>query len=309
MTDVNKRKDAGMKMSLVGIVINLILFIGKLISGLVAGSVAMTSDAINNLSDFASAIVILISFYFSSRPSDREHPFGHARFEYVASAIVSMIIVFLGIQLGISSIRKIINPVLINPDIFFYLVLIVSIILKSFLYFRYRREAKKLDSPVLLASAKDSLTDVIASSSLLIAILIGQITNKSVDGYAGIVVSIFIVYTGISILFKTSNRLLGVKADKKFRNKIKEFILDFDGIYGIHDLIIHDYGGQNYFASAHVEVNAAHDIKLIHELIDHIEREIDFKFKIQMVLHMDPIDLDDPKTERVRLEYLRSSNR
>ncbi|NLZ71278.1 MAG: cation transporter [Clostridiaceae bacterium] len=302
--NIETRKNEGIKMSLIGIFINFILFVAKLSVGIMANSIAMKADAINNLSDFASAIILLISFYISSRPADQEHPFGHARFEYIASTIVSMIIVFIGFQLGSSSLGKINNPEIVKTDIFFYIVFILSIIVKSYLYYRYKKESKKLDSPILMATAKDSFSDIISTAGLFVSILFGQFFNKAVDGYIGFLISIFIVYTGISILFKTSNRLLGVKADSKLRNEIKQFIRDHDGIYGVHDLIIHDYGVQNYFASVHVEVNAADDIKVSHELIDHIEREVAFKFHINIVLHMDPIDLHDDKKDQIQSELV-----
>ncbi len=291
------RRVRGIKIGIIAILINLLLFAVKLTVGFLFDSISLKADAINNLSDFASAMILLISFYISSLPADREHPFGHARFEYVASAIVAMIIMLLGLQLGRSSFDKVLNPLVLSVNWLFYGTLLFSIALKLFLYFYYIKQSKELSSPLVLATARDSISDVISSAGLLIAILVGNIFSYPLDGWAGLLISVLILYSGFSILRRTGNRLLGQKADRSLRNRIKDFILSKDGIYGVHDLIVHDYGVDNYYASAHVEVDAAKDVKVSHELIDQIEREIAVQFNINMVLHLDPIDLNNPKLE------------
>lgn len=295
-TDI--RTEIGVKVSITGLVVNLGLFMLKIMVGFLSGSVAMIADAVNNLSDFASAIIVLISFKISSRPADREHPFGHARFEYIASAIVAMFILFLGFELGKSSIMKIIYSTFISISWFFYGTLILSIMVKTILYYYYMQQSKKIDSLVIKATAKDCLSDVIVNFGLLIAILLGNVFDLAMDGYAGVLMSIFIIYSGISILRQTADRILGQRPDRYLKQLIKQLILEKPGVYGIHDLIIHDYGVDNYFATAHVEIDAAQDIMVSHDILDQIEREVAVRFNINLVLHMDPIDLDNPEQNR-----------
>lgn len=292
------RTQIGVKVSIVGLAVNLGLFALKIMVGFLSGSIAMVADAVNNLSDFASAIIVLISFKISSRPADHKHPFGHARFEYIASAIVAMFILFLGFELGKSSIKKIIKPTLVSVSWFFYATLILSILVKIALYYYYVRQSKKIDSIVIKATAKDSLSDVFVNLGLLIAILLGKIFGLAIDGYAGMLMSIFIIYSGISILRQTADHILGQRPDLHLKQMIKQLILEKPGIYGLHDLIIHDYGVDNYFATAHVEVDAAQDIMDSHDILDQIEREVAVRFNINLVLHMDPIDLDNPEQNR-----------
>lgn len=296
-----EREKTGLKVSYIGIISNIFLFILKFIAGILSGSIAIYADAVNNLSDFASSIIVLISFRIASRPPDREHPFGHARFEYMASGFVAMFILFLGFELGKSSIGKIINPVAISVSWFFYSVLILSIVVKFSLYFYYQKQSKLLKSLILKAAAKDSISDMLVNFGLICAILLGQIVKVPLDGYVGLGMSLFIVYSGVSILRKTTDRLLGKRPDREIKNSIKELILSKDGVFGIHDLIVHDYGADNYFATAHVEIDAAEDIMLSHNLIDQIEREVALQYNIHLVLHMDPIDLDNPIQNRMEI--------
>lgn len=299
MISLEERKKLGRSVSYVGLAVNLFLFITKLTIGLLAGSVALVADAVNNLSDFASAIIILISFHIAARPADKDHPFGHARFEYIASAVVAMFVLFLGFELGKSSIIRIINPQFVNVSWVFYVVLIFAVTCKLILYFYYIRKSKALNSLVLEATAKDSLLDALASTGLIFAALISRIIEVSLDGYAGIIISLFILYSGISILRQTVDRILGKRPDKQLKDLLKTHIMNKSGVLGIHDLIIHDYGADNYFATAHVEVDANEDIMESHNLIDQIEREIAIEYNINLLLHMDPIDLDNPRQNRL----------
>ncbi|HHU53060.1 MAG TPA: cation transporter [Clostridiaceae bacterium] len=294
----NMRARIGVKVSIIGLVVNLALFVTKIIVGFLSGSIAMVADAVNNLSDFASAIIVLISFKISSRPADRDHPFGHARFEYIASAIVAMFVLVLAFELGKSSIKKIINPTLISVSWFLYGTLILSMLVKTGLYFYYMQQSKKIDSLVIKATAKDSLGDAVVNFCLLLTIFLGNIFGLAIDGYTGILMSIFIMYSGISILRQTADHILGQRPDKNIKQSIKQLILEKPGVYGLHDLIVHDYGVDNYFATAHVEVDAAQDIMASHDILDQIEREVAIQFNINLVLHMDPIDLDNPEQNR-----------
>ncbi len=301
MAEVSQqRKDLGVQTSKIGLVVNFALFVLKYTAGYLADSVSMKADAINNLSDFGSVLILLISFYMIARPADKEHPFGHARFEYLGSAFVAIIIVLIGFELGKASVEKIMNPQSIKTSWLLYCTLTISILTKLCLYFFYMKKAEKINSPLLYATAKDSISDVIATSGLLLAILFERYMQIEIDGYAGLLISVFIIYSGVSILLKTSNRLLGEQPDKKFKNSIKNYIKEQTGILGVHDLIIHDYGVDNYFATAHVEVDAAEDIKKSHELIDRIEREIALQFNVNMLLHMDPIDLNNPELNMIK---------
>ncbi|MGI6580162.1 MAG: cation diffusion facilitator family transporter [Saccharofermentanales bacterium] len=292
------RTQIGIKVSIVGLVVNLALFALKIVVGLLSGSIAMVADAVNNLSDFASAIIVLISFKISSRPADRNHPFGHARFEYIASAIVAMFILFLGFELGKSSIAKIFNPTLVSISWFLYATLILSMLVKTVLYFYYMQQSKKIDSIVIKATAKDSMSDAIVNLGLLSAVFLGKTFRLAIDGYAGVLMSFFIIYSGISLLRQTTDHILGQRPDRHLKESLKRYIKEKPGVYGLHDLIVHDYGVDNYFATAHVEVDAAEDIMVNHDLLDQIEREVAIHFNINLVLHMDPIDLDNPEQNR-----------
>lgn len=305
----NNRKDLGIKISKIGLWVNFALFVIKYFAGYIANSVSMKADAINNLSDFGSVIILLISFYMIARPADKEHPFGHARFEYLGSAMVAMIIMLIGVELGKSSFHKILNPTPIQTSWIFYSVLVISITTKLMLFFYYKKQANQINSPLLMATAKDSLTDVFATGGLLLAIVLGKLLGIFIDGYAGLIISILILYSGFSILRNTSNRLLGQRPNQDLFDAIKQFIRAQDGILGMHDLIIHDYGINNYFATAHVEVDSAKNIHISHELIDRIEREIALNFNVNLLLHMDPIDLDNPELNEVKIrimEFLKS---
>lgn len=296
------RKKQGLKISLLGLLVNLFLFSIKLLVGILSASLGMQADAINNLSDSLSTLVLIVSFHISARPADRDHPFGHARFEYVASSVVAMLITVLSFELFQASLTKILKPEYVTVDRFFYLTVVTSIILKLALYFYYDKQGKKLNSLILKTTAKDSLMDIVATFGLLIASLAGKIFNLALDGYAGLLISLFIFYSGLKSLIDTGNRLLGVKADANLRSEIKHFIRYFPGVLGVHDLIIHDYGANTYFATAHIEVDSSKDIMQSHELIDTIEREIAVRYKINMVIHMDPVKLNDPVSDRLEAE-------
>ena len=287
------REKYGFLGSAVGIFCNILLFIFKLIVGILSGSVSITADAINNLSDAASSIVTLVGFKISSKPADQDHPFGHARVEYVAGLVISFIIIFLGLQLAGSSISKIFSPTPIYVSWITMLVLSISILVKFWMSLFNRHLGKKIDSTTLNATATDSLNDVIATSSVLISMVIFYFTSINLDGFIGLIVACFIIYSGINIIKDTINPLLGEAPTTELVDKIHSKILTYEGVLGLHDLMVHNYGPNRCFASVHVEVSAAEDILESHDLIDRIERDFILELGIHLVIHLDPIIKDD----------------
>lgn len=282
---------------ILGIVCNSFLFALKLIIGLIINSVSVISDSINNLSDSASSVVSLFSAKLSNKKPDKEHPFGHGRIEYIASLIVSFIIIFMGGQLLITSIEKTIDTSTVdvfNPILL--IILSISILVKLWMYFYNKFLSKKIDSLVLKAAAVDCISDAITTSIIIISLIIGKYVSFSVDGIAGIIVSLLIIYNGIKLTLETSGTLLGKPASKEMVQDIEKILLKENDILGIHDLIIHDYGPGRKMASVHVEVSDKEDIIKIHELIDDLEKQIENELFIHMVIHMDPISKDNEET-------------
>lgn len=298
--DAKVRTQYGNLTSFVGILANIALFIGKFLIGTIVNSVSITADAVNNLSDAGSSLISWISFKLSSRPADREHPFGHARYEYIASMIVGILILFLGVELVQSSWDKILHPEAIAFS-WLSIGILVSAILVKFWMFSYNRHyGQLLNSSVMSATAADSLSDCMATGAVLASTCISPLIHFNLDGYMGVVVAIFIIIAGGKIVKETLNSLLGASPSKEDVEKIVAMIKSYDGVLGIHDLMIHDYGPHHRFASVHVEVSAKEDIFISHDMIDNIEREIQEKLQIQMVIHMDPIDIDDEETNKLR---------
>ncbi len=297
--DAKIRTKYGNLTSFVGILANLVLFLGKFLIGTLANSVSITADAVNNLSDAGSSMISLISFKLSNRPADEEHPFGHARYEYIASMIVGILILFLGIELVQNSLDKIIHPQTIAFSLLSIGILIASILVKFWMYAYNRYYGKQLNSSVMSATA-DSLSDCMATAAVLASTCISPLIHFNLDGYMGVLVAIFIITAGIKIVKETLNSLLGASPSREEVMEIVDLIKSHEGVLGIHDLMIHDYGPNNRFASVHVEVSAKEDIFISHDMIDNIEREIHEKLQIQMVIHMDPIDVDDEETNTMR---------
>lgn len=287
------REKYGLLGSLVGIFCNILLFIFKLIVGILSSSVSITADAINNLSDAASSVVTLVGFKLSSKPADEDHPFGHARVEYVAGLVISFIIIFLGLQLAGSSISKIFSPTPLNLSWLTVIVLVASILTKLWMSVFNRYLGRKINSTTLNATATDSLNDVIATSSVLVSMGIFYFTSINLDGFIGLIVACFIIYSGINVIKDTVNPLLGEAPTKELVDTIHAKILTYDGVLGLHDLMVHSYGPNRCFASVHVEVSAAEDILESHDLIDRIERDFTLELGIHLVIHLDPIIKDD----------------
>ena len=279
-----------------GVFSNLILFLCKIIVGLIGSSITIVADAINNLSDMGSNCIVLFGFKLSKKPADSEHPFGHARYEQIMALIVAVIIVAIGGLLLKSSIEKIVSPEVTSVSIYTYLVLIFAILFKIFQMFLYKDFSKAINSQVLNASSIDSRNDVISTSAVLVATILIDIFGDvgfSIDGIFGLLVSVFIIYSSIKLMKDTISPLLGEMPDSKFVEKLKKKLLSYEGILGIHDFLIHSYGPNTYFASVHAEVSSKVDIMISHDLIDNIEKDFKEKYNIILSIHMDPVEIDN----------------
>ncbi len=296
-----KVKEACGKFSgIIGIITNFLLFAGKFIAGTLSSSVSVTADGFNNLSDAGTSLISLISFKLSGKPADKEHPFGHARIEYITSMIVSFFVLMVGIELLKSSVDKIIHPEESQFQILTVIILFVSIAFKLGLYLLNHLLGKKVDSIMMQAAAADSLSDILATSAVLICLIVSKFVKVNLDGYVGIVVAAFILYTGFKILKTTMNDLIGMAPPPELTKQITDFVRSYDGILGVHDLMVHSYGTGRCFASVHAEVSGAQNFYKSHELVDKIEKDIFGKMGIQLVIHIDPIDTDDENTNRLR---------
>ena len=279
-----------------GIISNLLLFVGKIIVGIIGSSITIIADAINNLSDMGNNFIVVFGFKLSKKPADSEHPFGHARYEQIMALIVAVLIVSIGVLLAKSSIEKIISPDETSVSIATYVVLALSILIKLFQMFLYKDFGKSINSQILKASSVDSRNDVISTFAVLVAtVLIHVLGNVgfSFDGIFGLIVSLFIIYSSIKLVKETISPLLGEMPDENFIKKLKDKILSYEGILGVHDFLIHSYGPNTYFASAHAEVSSKADIMKTHDIIDNIEKDFKEQFNIVLSIHMDPIDVDN----------------
>ncbi len=294
------RMKYGLLGSAVSIVINIILSAAKYFIGSVSCSVAITADAINNLSDAASNIVTLVSFKMSNKKPDKEHPFGHGRIEYVAALIVGFMVGLMGYELIKSSIEKVLNPEKVVFSYWAILVLILSISGKIWMGLFNRTLGTKIDSPAMIAVAADSLSDTLATSITLVSLILSKFTDLPLDGYMGIVVSVFILKSAYDILKESIAIILGKPPSKELVDELVDFVLSFDGILGIHDLVIHSYGATRIFGTIHTEVSADADIMVSHEVSDTIEREVKNKFGIELVVHIDPIITNDLRINSLR---------
>ena len=294
----------GMLCGAVGILFNILLFTGKIIAGTLTGSIGITADAFNNLSDAGSASITLIGFRLSDAKADKEHPFGHGRFEYIAGLIVSMAILLMGFELGKSSIDKILHPAPVTFSFLALGVLIASILTKLYMFFYNRGIGKKIDSAAMRATAMDSFSDVAATSTVLISTLIGKWTGWMIDGYAGLLVAMFIGYTGIRAAKETISPLLGQPPAKEFVDKIEQIVMAQDGVIGVHDLVVHDYGPGRRMISLHAEVPADGDMIQLHDSVDNLEKQLRKECGCEAVIHMDPVEMNNKETNRLRAETL-----
>ena len=287
------RQAYGVLSGAVGIGLNILLFLGKWIAGTLSGSIAITADAFNNLSDAGSSIITLIGFRLSGQAPDPEHPFGHGRMEYISGLLVSVAILVMGFELIWSSFGKLRDPEPIESSALVLGILLASILVKVYMFYYNRSLSKKLDSAAMKATSVDSLSDTVATTLVLIATLISKYTGLLLDGWFGILVGCFILYTGGSTLKETIDLLIGQPPKKEFIDEIREIVLGHSLVYGVHDLIVHDYGPGRRMISLHAEVAVDGDIQDIHEQIDHIEHELQEKLNCSATIHMDPIVTDD----------------
>ena len=295
------RQKSGKIAGIIGIVSNIFLFALKFIIGSISNSIAITADAINNLTDSGSSVVMLVGFKLSEKPADDEHPFGHARIEYISGLIISFIIIFLGIQLAVSSFGKILNPEDTQYGIAAFIAMGISVLLKFWQFFFYRAVGRKTKSETITATGRDSLNDVVTTFALIIGAVIAVLTGINIDGFMGLAVAIFILISGIKLVMETSNPLLGVAPDKEVVKQIYDRILSYDGIEGVHDLTVHNYGTGRRFASVHCEVPAERDILESHDVIDNIERDFKNEMDIHLVIHLDPVIIGDEKTNALNM--------
>ena len=300
LQDTEVRTRYGNMTSLVGIIVNLFLFAIKFVVGRVFHSIAITADAVNNLSDAGSSIISLLSFKLSGMPADREHPFGHERMEYLASSLVGFFIILLGFELLKTSYEKILRPDVISFSLLTVVVLLFSIGAKFWLYKFNEGLSVRVNSSMMKATATDSFSDVLATSAVLLSTLLSPLCGFQLDGYMGLVVSILIIYSGINIMKEMWDTLLGKKPSEELVQRLENAINRYGGVLGTHDLVIHSYGPRLYFATVHVEVDAREDILASHDLIDNIEREVARELDIHLVIHMDPLTQDDPDVLRLR---------
>ena len=277
----------------VGIGLNILLFLGKWIAGFLSGSIAITADAFNNLSDAGSSIITLVGFRISGQRPDSEHPFGHGRMEYISGFLVSVAILIMGFELVKSSINKLIHPEPVESSPVIIAILAASILVKVYMFYYNRSVGKKIGSAAMNATAMDSLSDTVSTALVLGATLISQFTGLLLDGWFGILVGLFILYTGATTIKETMDLLLGQPPKQEFIDEIREIVTSHKLVYGIHDLIVHDYGPGRVMISLHAEVDADGDIQTIHEQIDHIENELQEKLHCSATIHMDPIVTDD----------------
>ncbi len=298
--DIRVRTAYGTLGSVTGIVVNLILAVAKYIAGIISGSISVTADAINNLSDAGSSIVSLFGVKLSAKPADKGHPYGHGRIEYISASIVAFLVLLMGVELLKSSIEKIANPVAVKFNWLSLIILLLSILAKLWLGLFNKKLGEKINSAPMMAVMKDSFSDCLATAVAAASIIVSAFSDINVDGYLGIFVAGFILLAGFNILKETMAELLGKAPEKEFVEAIEQKILSYDMVVGVHDMIIHDYGPQRRFASAHAEVPANADMMECHDIIDLIEKDIYSEFGLLISIHMDPIVVDDERINELR---------
>ena len=294
------REKYGVLSGVVGIVLNIVLCIGKFIVGALSNSIAITADAFNNLSDAGSSVVTLFGFKLSGKKPDKDHPFGHGRYEYISALVVAFIVLIMGFELITSAIDKIRNPEEVTLSIPTVIVLVLSILGKVWLALFNRKLGKKIDSPALSAVVTDSIGDTIATAASLLSIVITHFARINIDGYIGIIVAGFVLYAGYGILKDTISPLLGEPPDKEIVKQLADYITSYDDVMGIHDLVLHNYGANSIFGTVHVEVSVDSDIVQIHDTIDCIEQEVLERLGIHLVIHLDPLVFNDEKVNNLR---------
>ncbi|MBQ7885957.1 MAG: cation transporter [Clostridia bacterium] len=294
------RGSYGRAASIVGVFANVLLFLGKLAVGTLSGSVAITADAVNNLSDASSSIVSLLGFKLADKPADEDHPYGHGRYEYLSGLMVAVMILVIGVELMQSSVQKILHPTAVVLSLPLLIVLAGSIAVKLWMAVFNRRIGRKIDSQTLMATADDSRNDVISTSAVLLSTVIGHFTGLMLDGYMGATVAVFIFISGVMLIKDTIDPMLGAAPTREQVEAIKHKLESYPGVLGTHDLMVHDYGPGRQFASVHLEMDAKADPLDSHDLIDNIERDFLREENLHLVIHYDPVTTDDPRVGLMR---------
>lgn len=302
--DANVRTSVGKLSGIVGIFSNLFLFVIKFVIGTIVHSVSIQADGVNNLTDAGSNIISILSFHLANKPADKDHPFGHERTETIASLFVGILILVLGFETAKESISKVIHPGSIDFRIASVIILLISIIVKFWMYAYNKKLSKTYDSSLLEATALDSISDVCGTTAVLVSTLLSPVLHFNLDGYMGIVVSGIILYGAYGLLKDMINSLIGEAPDPELVHNIVDMIMAHPAILGVHDMMLHNYGPNKIFASAHVEVDSSKDIFETHDHIDNIEREVKKNMNIDLVLHMDPVKVNDPETELYRAKVV-----
>lgn len=302
VADAGVRRAYGMLCSLTGIGLNILLFLGKYLAGQLSGSIAMTADAFNNLSDAGSSVITLLGFRMAAKKPDPGHPFGHGRIEYLSGVAVSLIIIVVGVQLGLESIDKIISPEPVDAGLVPMLVLVASICVKGYMFAYNRGIGRKINSPGMSATALDSLSDCIATGVVLISMLLARFADVNIDGWGGAAVAIFIIFSGFKAAKETLSPLLGNPPDPQLVRDITDIVMSHPEVLNVHDLIVHDYGPGRLMISLHAEVPGDGDIYALHDAIDTAEYELQQKLGCSAVIHMDPVSPDGTKTAHMREE-------
>ncbi len=297
------RSKYGKVSNVLGIIFNVLLCLLKLLVGVLTASVAVIADAFNNLADASSNIVGFIGFKLAERPADEEHPYGHGRYEYIAGLTVAFFIMVIGFELLTGSVEKIISPSLVNFSVVSAVILGASILIKLFMCAMYAHAGKKIKSSALIASAIDSRNDAISTLAVLVSLIITKFTSVIIDGYVGVLIAVFILIGGIKVVKDMITPLLGQAPEKEYVEKVKNKLLSYEGVLGVHDLIIHDYGPVRKLASVHLEMSSEEDVFKSHELIDAIEREFNEQMNLHLVIHYDPISVNDELTNELK-EYI-----
>ena len=298
------RGSYGKAASVVGVFANVLLFLGKLIVGMVSGSVAITADAVNNLSDASSNIVSLLGFKLADKPADEDHPYGHGRYEYLSGLMVAVMILVIGVELMKGSVEKILHPTPVTLSLPTVIVLLGSIAVKLWMAVFNRRIGRKIDSQTLIATADDSRNDVISTSVVLLSTVIGHFTGLMLDGWMGAIVALFILVSGFGLVRDTIDPMLGTAPTKEQVDAIREKLESYPGVLGTHDLMVHDYGPGRQFASVHLEMDAKADPLESHDLIDNIERDFMREQNLHLVIHYDPVMMDDPRVALMRTKIM-----
>lgn len=296
-----KRSAYGKLCGLAGILLNLLLFAGKFFAGLISNSIAITADAVNNLSDAGSSLVALVGFRIAEHKPDAKHPYGHGRVEYISGLLISLVILLMAFELLKTSVNKILHPAATEASPVIFCILIASILVKCYMAFYNYRIGKKIDSATLRATGTDSLCDCISTAVVLLSTVLGHFTSLQIDGYCGLIVAIFVFAAGFSAAKSTLNPLLGQPPEPEYVEQIEQYVLNFDEqIIGVHDLLVHDYGPGRRIISLHAEVPAEGNVLELHDIIDNLERHLAAELGCSSTIHMDPVITQDPMIDEIR---------